>query len=565
MQKILHFSKKIKEAYFLFPLKKVLFVWISLFLSLLFLVIGLIIVNEKLVVTIPKRGGTLIEGIVGTPRFINPILATSDEDESLSALIFSGLTKIDEKNSIILDMASKIEKSEDSLTYTVTLKENLYFHDGERVTADDILFTISLIQNPLLKSPLRIRWEGVRAETLSESKILFTLKQPYPLFERSLSVGILPKHIWKNLSQEEIALSDQNIHAIGSGPYRIEKIEQESGIPRIFHLKENKHYSLGRPFISSIVIRSYKNEKLLTEAFIEKKINAYTVSSSLTSKDALSKNLVIKSMTLPQTYSIFLNPNKNNFLADKDIRMALELALKKEALIKSLFGETAVTAKTQFAFEENELPLLESKDPSALISGSNYRKKNATSTLSITLTIGDSEENRRLATMIKDKWSLIGIQTDIEIFEFSDLNQKVIKNRDFQAVLSGTLVENASDLYAFWHSSQRAFPGLNITNFASSKMDKNLEDLRIEEDLGRRAILVKAVEDELFFETPAIFLYHPKLIYIARAPLFTSFPVYGISESSRFVAVEKWYRQTEQVWKHSYNKVLIDRFEKILH
>ena len=94
MQKILHFSKKIKEAYFLFPLKKVLFVWISLFLSLLFLVIGLIIVNEKLVVTIPKRGGTLIEGIVGTPRFINPILATSDEDESLSPLGHSDPSEI---------------------------------------------------------------------------------------------------------------------------------------------------------------------------------------------------------------------------------------------------------------------------------------------------------------------------------------------------------------------------------------------------------------------------------------------------------------------------------------
>jgi peptide/nickel transport system substrate-binding protein len=565
MQKILHFLKKTKDAYFALPLQKVLLVWVSMFLSILLLLIGLIIVNEKLVITIPKRGGTLVEGIIGTPRFINPILATSDEDEALSSLIFAGLTKLDEKNSTVLDMASQIQKSNDSLSYTVTLKDGLLFHDGKKVTAEDVIFTISLIQNPLIKSPLKIKWEGVRVEQLSDLKILFTLKQPYPLFERSLSVGILPKHIWKNLSQEEIALSDQNINAVGSGPYSIEKIEQDSGIPRVFHLKENKFYSLGRPFISSIIIRSYKNEKLLTQAFLSKEINAYTVSSSLTSKEIDTKGLVVNSMILPQTYSIFLNPNKSSFLVDKDIRRALLLALEKETLVESIFGDTAIVAKTQFPFEENDIPAVANEDPKTLIEMSNYRKKNATSTLAITLTIGDSEENRRLASLIKDKWVALGVQTDIEIFEFSDLNQKIIKNRDFQAVLSGTLVENVSDLYAFWHSSQRAFPGLNITNFASSKMDKNLESLRTEEDDARRTELVKEIEEELSYETPAIFLYHPKLIYIARAPLTTSFPVYGISEGARFVAIEKWYRQTEQVWKYSYNKTFIDSLEKILH
>ncbi len=554
---------KIKIAYFSLSLQKVLIVWVSLFLSVLFLLIGLVIINDKLVVVIPKRGGTLTEGILGTPRFINPVLASSDEDEALSSLIFAGLTKINKDNIPVNDMAESVEKSDDALSYTVTLKDTLFFHDGTNLSADDVIFTISLIQNPTLKSPLKIKWEGVRVEKISDKKILFTLKQPYPLFTHALAVGVSPKHIWKNLSIEEIAFSDQNIHAIGSGPYSIKAVDLVSGIPRVFTLKENKNYSLGRPYISTIVVRSYKNEKALEDAYINKEISSFATISPL-SKELMAVPSTKNSLTLPQTFSIFLNPNKNPFLADKDIRKALDIALHKETLIKTTFGDSAVVARTQYPFEAAAYEV-KSDDPKTLISQSAYKKKNATSTMNITLTIGDSEDNRKLAQAIKEKWSAVGVTTTVEIFEFSDLNQKVIKNRDFQAILSGTQIEDVSDLYAFWHSSQRAFPGLNIGNYASSKMDQNLEELRLEEDPERRALIAKNIEEELTNETPAIFLYHPKLMYIARSPLFMSFPEFGVSESSRFSEIEKWYKQTEKVWKYSYKQKIITALEKIIH
>ncbi len=563
MNTLSHLLVKIKTTYFSLSLQKVLLVWVSLFLSILLLLIGLVIINDKLVVVIPKRGGTLTEGILGTPRFINPVLASSDEDETLATLIFAGLTKINKDNIPVNDMAETIEKSDDALTYTVTLKDNLLFHDGTKLSADDVIFTISLIQNPALKSPLKIKWEGVRVEKISDRKILFTLKQPYPLFTRALAIGILPKQTWKNLSVEEIAFSDQNIHAIGSGPYSLKSVDLVSGIPRIFTLKENKNYSLGRPYISTIIVHSYKNEKALEDAYITKEISSFATASPL-SKELMAVPATKNSLTLPQTFSIFLNPNKNPFLADKDIRKALDVALHKETLIKTTFGDSAVVATTQYPFETTTYEV-KSDDPKMLINQSAYKKKNATTTMNITLTIGDSEDNRKLAQAIKEKWSAVGVTTTIEIFEFSDLNQKVIKNRDFQAILSGTLIEDVSDLYAFWHSSQRAFPGLNIANYASSKMDQNLEELRLEENPERRATLAKNVEDELTNETPAIFLYHPKLMYITRSPLFMNFPEFGVSESSRFSEVEKWYKQTEKVWKYTYKQKVINNLEKIIH
>lgn len=555
----------LKKRYLSLSVQRVFLVWVLLGLSALFFLLSVISFNNRLVMSIPKRGGEIREGILGTPRFINPILASNPQDEDLTKLIFSGLTKIDIDNAVILDSAEKIEKSEDELTYTVTLKNNVYFHNGDHLTADDVIYTVSLIQDPRLKSPEKIKWEGVKAEKVSDYKIVFTLKQPYPLFERALSVGILPKNLWKKLSPEEIVQSDQNIDAVGSGPYKIDSVTRVSGIAREFSLSEYKKYSLGRPYLSQIIIRSYQSEKLLMQGLGAKEIDTFALVGHepkwVTSKP---KDTSEYSMTLPQTYSIFLNPNKAQFLADKDIRKALDLSLHKSELVKTVFGDSAEPAYSHFPFYEHK-KVHEEEDIVGLIAHSNYKKKNASSTLSLTLTIGNSDDSRKLATLIKERFEAVGIKTEIQIFEYSDLNQRIIKNRDFQAILSGTELEDPSDLYAFWHSSQRSFPGLNISNYASTKLDQNLEDLREEEDTEKRKELTDAIEDELREETPAIFLYHPKLVYYTKDSLTLSFPVNGISESSRYSDVQNWYLQTEKVWKFSYKQKAITFIEGILH
>lgn len=554
----------LKKQYLSLSVQRVFLVWVLLFISALFFLLAVISFNNNLVISIPKRGGEIHEGILGTPRFINPVLASNPQDEDLTKLIFSGLTKVNTENKVILDSAKSIEKSEDGLTYTVTLKENIFFHNGDHMTADDVLYTISLIQDPRMKSPEKIKWEGVRVEKVSDYKMVFTLKQPYPLFERALSVGILPKNLWKKLSPEEIVQSDQNIDAIGSGPYKVDSVVRVSGIAREFNLSEYKKYALGRPYLSKIAIHSYQNEKLLLQAYDTKEIDSFAFVAHEPKWLSAPKNTAERSMTLPQTYSIFLNPNKAPFLADKDIRKALDLSLHKSELVKNVFGESAEAAYSHFPFYEHK-KFRDEEKPEDLIAQSNFKKKNASSTLSLTLTIGNSDDSRKLASLIKERFDTVGVHTDIQIFEYSDLNQRVIKNRDFQAILSGTELEDPSDLYAFWHSSQRTSPGLNISSYVSSKLDQNLEDLRSESDETKRQELTEIIENELREETPAIFLYHPKLVYYTKDTLTLSFPVNGISESSRYSDVEHWFLQTEKVWKFSYKQKIINSIEGVLH
>ena len=189
-------------------------------------------INNTFMVEVPARGGTLSEGIIGTPRFINPILAISDADKDLTALVYSGLMRKMPNGDIVPDLASTYEVSSDGLTYTFTLKNDIFFHDKKQITADDVAYTINQAKDDTLKSPKRLNWQGVDVRKVDGKTIEFTLKTPYAGFLENTTLGILPAHIWKNIPVEQFSFSDFNVNGIGSGPYKINKIKRaSSGVP----------------------------------------------------------------------------------------------------------------------------------------------------------------------------------------------------------------------------------------------------------------------------------------------------------------------------------------------
>src|SRR3990167_5385089 len=121
-------------------------------------------VNSAYLVEVPTRGGILTEGVVGNPRFINPVLAISEADKNLVALLYSGLVRITQTGKIENDLAEEVTISDDRQTYTVHLREGVRFHDDTPITADDLIFTIQKITDPSIKSPKRGNWDGITLE-----------------------------------------------------------------------------------------------------------------------------------------------------------------------------------------------------------------------------------------------------------------------------------------------------------------------------------------------------------------------------------------------------------------
>lgn len=564
-RKLSNILNKIKSTYKSLSPEKVMVIWFLALVSFICFFAALVTFNNRFLVIVPTYGGEVNEGIIGTPRYINPVLATSEQDKDLTSLIYAGLTKKDSLGNTVLDMAESIVESDDHLRYTVKIKSDAKFHDGESVTADDVIYTVSLIQNPIIKSPYRIKWEGITIQKLSDTEIVFILKKPYVLFMNILDMGILPKHLWKDLNEDQFSLSDYNIHAIGSGPYKINNIETISGIPNIFVLDSHKNYTSGRPYLKRITIKSYANEKNLLQALNKGEISRVHGISPSKVKDLNISESSIHTSLLPRTITVFFNPNKATDLSDKNFRSALELAIDKKAIVEKVLNNYGKVVNTPYAFGseesvENVYDLEKAKD---LLSQTKAFKQ-ASSTISITLTTANTEEMKMVAEMIQADWEQLGVKTTLAIYEVSDLNQTVIKDRNFEALLFGSITESPSDLYAFWHSSQRSYPGLNISNYVSKSLDENLEVLRTSTDAEDRKVAYTKVVEEFKEETPGIFIFAPSLIYITKDTTTTLMPEYSFDNSSRFTLIHKWYRYTEKVWPKTYYKNITETLQNIL-
>jgi len=311
-------TKKEKTAFFVF--------FLLAFFSLSFLSLNFYFKNTE---KVPAGGGTFIEGVIGQPRFINPVYANSDIDRDLVQLIFSGLMKYDENLNIVPDLAERYEIEEEGRVYKFYLKENLLWQDKTPLTVDDIIFTIKTIQNPDFKSPLQANWVGVKIEKINELEIKFTLKKPYAAFIENCTLNILPKHIWQNVSSESFAFEAFNLKPIGSGPYKLKKIKQNSSNQTEYLiLVQSSVYYGKKPYISKIEFLFFANEEKLIKAAKKGDIKGLSLTSSID----LGKKWQNYSLLLPRYFAVFFNQETSEVLKEKKVRLALNYGINKQAI-----------------------------------------------------------------------------------------------------------------------------------------------------------------------------------------------------------------------------------------
>ncbi len=557
------------------PGEKMLF-WI---LAFSMVISGIIItskVSDSFAETIPKRGGTITEGVMGSPRFINPILAISDADRDISSLVFSGLVRPTTDGKFIPDLAESYNISEDGLVYTFNLRTNLKFHDNTNITADDIIFTISKMIDPEIKSPKRAEWEGVEITKTDDYAIIMKLKRPFSGLLENASVGIIPKHIWKDFNAEEFTFSGENISPIGSGPYKVDSIEKtKNGIPKIYHLTSFKKYLPEPSFIKNLNIKLYPGEKELILGFENQEIDLMGGVSSSEAKILSEKGYRVERMRLPRIFGVFFNQSHENILAEIEIRKALEMTAPKDEIINTvLFGyaeklygplpsatlgqnfEIKLTNATSSSTDEfilNAQKMLEksgwSKNKETGIYEKTVKNSKETKIFSFSLSLPNTEEMIMVANILKTTWEKLGAKVDLKIFEQSDLKQNVIKTRKYGALLFGEVLGKNPDLYAFWHSQQRFDPGYNISMYTNSKVDKLIEKSRISKNQEDQRSVNKQIDEEISKDYPAIFLYAPDYIYVLPKNLkgFTSYIIGDPAE--RLSSVLNWHLNTEKVWE----------------
>ncbi len=513
---------------------------------------------------VPEQGGEYTEGIAAQPRYINPIISqTSEADASLSQLIYSGLFGYDASGNLTKRLAADFTVSEDGKLYTVTLRSGAKWHDGEEVTAEDVLFTIQSIQNPVYKSPLRSNWLSVDAASVDRYTVTFTLKKAYFGFLANLTLGILPKHIWENIAPDNFLLADYNLAPIGSGPYRFFDSKQDSsGNMLSYELRAWSDYFDGAPYISKITFHFYPDEAALIDAYNRKEvlgINSVTPDNLAALEER--KSTRVYEIAIPRIFAVFFNTTKNVALAYDEVREALSYATDRDAIIREVLagkGIPAYTAMLPFMSgyaSDLALPHFDIGRANALLDEKGWKRgedgiraKNG-AVLEMELTVPDWPELARTADIVRTQWEQAGARVTVKVLGAADLQENAIRPREYQALLFGEAAMIESDPYSFWHSSQKHDPGLNLALFDNKDADDALASLREELNHDRQREKYRALQEILIKENPAVFLYASTYLYVVNSAV-KGVDVKSIDAAAfRLSNVKDWYIDTKRVRK----------------
>lgn len=514
---------------------------------------------------VPAEGGVYTEGIVGEPIHINPILAqATDVDADMVQLVYSSLFSYDDAGRLRPSLAEGYELQEDGKKYVVKLRSGVKWHDGQDLTADDVLFTFRTIQDASYRSPLRANWQGVDVSKDDDQTVVFSLKKAYFDFLENLTVGIVPKHIWDGIPPEKFSLADVNLNPIGSGPFRVEGFKKDSnGTILSYELRAFPQYFEGAPFLQKVVLYFYGSEEDMLSAYRRREILAASnVTPGSFPEDLKNqKDTVIHDVSQPRVFAVFLNEKKNAALAEEPVRRALALATDRERLVREVLDGHGDPAYSLFSpntsayssageasvFNPDEaVKILE--DAGWMLGDDGVREKGGVR-LEFDIATPNWDELVKTAHMVENGWNEIGAHVTVSVLENVSDAQRTIRSREYAALVYGLAMTFEPDPYSFWHSSQTGELEHNFSLFSDKRADELLSNSREELSADARAGMYREFQEILATRMPAVFLYSPRYVYVQRRSV-QGFSAQAINTpASRFQDIAHWYMSTRRVRK----------------
>ncbi|VAW25608.1 hypothetical protein MNBD_BACTEROID04-834, partial [hydrothermal vent metagenome] len=376
----------------------------------------------------------------------------------------------------------------------------------------------------------------------------------------------------QKIDSEQFGFSKYNVEPVGSGPYKIANLKKDNaGIPKYYDFVPFKKFTLDGPYITNIRMRFYSNTDALLKAFEDGEVESINSISPKIAENLNIQGYRVERTPLPRVFGVFFNQNQAKIFTNKIVRQALNKAVDKKKIVNDvLYGYATVInspvppGTLGYKGPAKEAEFISSKERVAyakkLLEDDGWKfdeekkvmikkTKKETSELSFSISTSEIPELKEVANALKEEWEKIGARVEVKIFEIGSLNQNVIRPRKYDILLFGEIIGRGSDLFAFWHSSQRLDPGLNIALYANITVDKLLEDARKITDIDKRVAKYEAFQNEIASDMPAIFLYSPDFIYVLPKKIKGVELSNATTPSERFLNVANWYIETNRVWK----------------
>lgn len=508
---------------------------------------------------IPAHGGILNQGVVGQPKTINPVLATTPVDLLLTRAVFSGLYTYNNQGQLTPDLATDFPTiTNEGKTYTVTLKPNLTWHDGQAVTSADVVYTVTKIQDPAINSPLRGLWLSTTVQAINDQTIIFTTNEESGPFIHNLSVGLLPEHIWRGVTRENFAANGLNLTPLGNGPYAVRQVENTPS-KKVSKILLDSFANFPRaPLLDGVTITFYEAQDEINKAFSSQEINALGVGLTNSFPDTprnLQNNTYIR---VPQYQALFLN-TKRSVLTNPQVREALLRALDASELTQAAWPNRA-QAIGGTPLGENDLTNTPPEQPDttkadALLTAAGWKKTisgiraRGRTELSVNIVTQNTPAFITAATLIQKNWANLGVRTTVVPAETNQLINEYVRPRNFDVLLFSEKTNADPDPFAFWHSSQAKDPGLNVSGLAVPQVDKLITDARTSTDKTTREALYEQLTTLLEAQHAALYLNQSLYTYVTD-PILRGVQVERIPDPSWILALStSWYTKLTRTWK----------------
>jgi peptide/nickel transport system substrate-binding protein len=431
------------------------------------------------------------------------------------------------------------------------------------LTAEDVVFTYSLIQNPDARSPLNPSWQGIEVKQVDPLTVTFKLPNLLSAFPYSLTNGILPKHILNGKTMSSLrTLPFNTTQPVGAGPFKFGTLEVTGGAAESreeqIALDAFDDYHAGRPKIDRFVIHSFRSQDRIIKSFQDHGINAMV---GLTSVPDSIKGSTYRSYNIPLTAAVmsFFKVSEG-VLSDIKVRQALVKSTDTMSVIKALdypalpvrepllqnqLGYNAAYWQSGFDLAGAKLLL----DQNGWKLGSDGIRHKDGQALTFALSAQDNSEYAHIARLLQKQWKAVGVDVKVSLESDTDF-QSTLANHSYDALLYGISIGKDPDVFVYWDSKYadvRADNRLNFSEWKSTTADAALQAGRTRSDPALRSIKYQPFLQALRDDAPAVGLYQPRFLYIAHGP------VYGLSEHSinaeveRYTNVQNWMVREKSV------------------
>lgn len=547
------------------------FRWQLLIILVTGLIVGVLLIIQQIdtdeeVADTPAAvsGGIYTEALIGSFMRLNPFLDVyNPPDHAVGRLIFNGLIRFDSRGLPQADLAESWGVSRDGTVYNFSLRDDVFWHDGEIFDSNDVLFSIDLLQtqHALIPEDLRNFWSQVEVVVLSDRQMQFLLPEPFAPFLDYLSFGILPEHILGGLDLDEIIDHPFNLGPVGTGPFRFQRLLIENDEIVGVVLEAFDAYFLGRPYLDEVILRYYSTPQEALTALREGEVEGIgDVHESILGDVLRERGLAIHTVRKPLLSIVYLNLDNPevSFLQEPDFRRALMTAINRGLIIDRVYQGQAVLANgpimpgTWAYYAELERINFDPNAAKQLFidtgvsfddeEGSYFSQDGLR--ISLTLLHPDTQRHRETANIVKSNWESLGIDVVLESRTYDQVLER-LEERDYEAALVDINLTRSPDPdpYPFWGQAQIQ-SGQNFSDWDNRSASEFLEQARMTVDFGERERLYRNFQVIFMRELPALPLFYPTFSYaisedingVSIGPIF--------EPADRFNNVNTWFMIT---------------------